>query len=305
MIATTPGASTVATLEGAPAGLDITARLIDGDEILDTIVVVSPKLDGDGDPLEAYSATFLAPAQLPVQIEWLEDDARVGIETIVLGGGGPVEGFSGYPSTEALVAESDVDELTDASSVEQDAYRAAAIQAVEGYCGQAFTLYEGELVIDGTGAREVFPPRRVETLSDIMVKGTSIDLTDVVISPEGDRLHFAPYATSYALAALRDTAYDSRTFRSGSGMIVLTGTFGWSLVPDAVVQAIRIEMEEQAQADSNALAGTVAAYRRLGLRNIAQGNLRADLVGNPAEISPRAARLLAKYVWTGPGGYLA
>lgn len=303
MIFSTPGQAAVATLEGAPAGLDITARLVDGDETLPTVVSVAPKLDNEGDALDAYTATFVVPAALPVQIQWLEGAAVVGSELIALGGAGPGEGVAGYPSTADLVADSNVSELTTLAFAEQELLRDEAIAAIERYCGQSFTLYEGELLIDGSGARELYAPRRIETLTGVVVKGTSLDLTDIVISPEGDRIHFAPYSTDYAVLAMRETAYDSRTFRAGSGTVVLTGTFGWSLVPARVVQAIRVEMEEQALADANGLAGTISAYRRLGLRNIAQGNLRAD-IGNPSDVSPRTARLLAGYVWIGAGGDL-
>jgi hypothetical protein len=84
MIPTTPGVSTTATLEGAPAGLTITARLRDGDEILPTVVTISPKLDATGDPLDAYVGVFTAPAQLPVMLEWLQDEMVVGSELVVL-----------------------------------------------------------------------------------------------------------------------------------------------------------------------------------------------------------------------------
>lgn len=210
---------------------------------------------------------------------------------------------SGYPGTGELVAQSSVAELTGLTDPEQDALRDVAIESIEQFCGQRFEMYEGELVVDGSGARELFAPQRIVELTAIIVKGTSLDLTDIVVSPEGDRIHFAAWNTSYAVAAMRETAYDSRTFRAGTGMVVLTGIFGWPAVPAAVAQAIRIEMEEQALADANPLSGTVATFRRLGLRNISQGNLRAN-IGNPAEVSPRAARLLAKYVWTGAGGQL-
>jgi hypothetical protein len=82
MIATTPGALTAAVLEGAPAGLMITARLKDGDEILATVVTVSPRLDAEGDPLDAYTGSFMAPSVLPVMIEWLEGVTVVGSELV-------------------------------------------------------------------------------------------------------------------------------------------------------------------------------------------------------------------------------
>lgn len=303
MISTSPGALTTALLEGAPAGTVLTARLVDGDETLPTVVTVAPKLDGDGDPLDAFVASFTAPTGLPYQLEWVEGAAVVGIEIIVLGQG-EVEGFSGYPTTEQLVDASSVSELLALSGPQQDALRDIAIADVERYCGQAFTPYIGDVVVDGGGGREVFPPKRVEELTGIVVKGTSIDLTDVAVSEKGDRIHFLALSTDYAVAAMRETAFDSRTFRSGSGTVVLTGTFGWSVVPAAVAQAIRIEMEQQALADASELSGIVSSSRRLGLRSVAQGNLRAE-IGDPSVVSPQAARLLSNYVWLGPGGYLA
>jgi hypothetical protein len=82
MIVTTPGTQTTAALDDAPAGLTLTARLRDGTAILAAAVTVTPELDGHGDPLDAYRATFTAPMTLPVQIEWLEGATIVGQEVI-------------------------------------------------------------------------------------------------------------------------------------------------------------------------------------------------------------------------------
>ena len=82
MISATPLALTTATLEGAPAGATITARLVDGDETLATVVTVTPKLDASGVALDAYTATFTAPAALPVLLEWLEGGVVVGSEVV-------------------------------------------------------------------------------------------------------------------------------------------------------------------------------------------------------------------------------
>lgn len=304
MIPTTPGAATTATLEGAPAGLAITARLADNDEILAAVVTVAPKLDGDGDPLDAYTATFAAPAGLPYMLEWLQDATTVvGQELVVLGGAAAAEAYEGYPTREDLVAGSTVDELLASSSAQQDAYRALAILTVENYTGQVFLPFEGEIAVDGSGGRELYLPRRVEALTDVVVQGTSIDLTDVTISDDGARLSFAPLSTSYAVAAMRETSIDSRTFRTGAGTVILSGLFGWSLVPAAVTEAIRCEMEAEALAKTGPLSGVVGQARRLGLQNIAQGNLRAQ-VGDPSAISPDAARWLTGLVWRGLGGQL-
>ncbi|MDP2712306.1 MAG: hypothetical protein Q8O56_13900 [Solirubrobacteraceae bacterium] len=86
MIHAIAGAHQVAKLQGAPIGLDIapgtddegfplregqlTARIIDGDEVLVIDLPITAGLDGAGDPLELYTAAFTAPATLPVAIEW-------------------------------------------------------------------------------------------------------------------------------------------------------------------------------------------------------------------------------------------
>lgn len=85
MISATPLALTTATLEGAPAGLTITARLRDGDETLGTVITVTPKLDADGIALDAYEAVFICPAKLPVILQWLEGTMVVGSELVQAG----------------------------------------------------------------------------------------------------------------------------------------------------------------------------------------------------------------------------
>lgn len=82
MLTATPGSATTALLEGAPAGLTLTAHLRDGDEILPTIVTIVPLLDSEGDALDAYSASFIAPLMLPVTIVWLEGLTVVASEVI-------------------------------------------------------------------------------------------------------------------------------------------------------------------------------------------------------------------------------
>ncbi len=209
-----------------------------------------------------------------------------------------------YPTTAALVAESNVDELTGMDPAEQDLLRELAIAAIEDFTGQEFLPTVGDLVMDGGGGREVFPPKRVEALTGVVVKGTDIDLSDVVVDPVGNRIHFLPLSASYAVQAMRESSFDTRTFRAGSGTVVLTGTFGWTTVPRLVAIALRKEMEAQARADKSGLSGIVASARALGLRDVSQGNLRVSL-GDPSRLSPDAARLLGKFVWTGPGGHLA
>lgn len=255
----------------------------------------------DSDPTDPMQRSFSTPfgvrAVALYRVVFIDADGHEDISDAV----GP---RSGYPAAASLVAASDVSELTSLSAAQQEAKRNMAIAAVERYTGQRFTPFVGTLgPIDGHGARELYVPRRIEALTAISVSGTSLDVSDVVVDEAGDRIHFAPLGMGYAEQAMRETAYDSRTFRAGAGTVTLTGTFGWTVVPDAVVEAIRLEMEAQARADANPLAGTIGAYRRMGLTNIAQGNLRAQ-IGDPSQISPDAARMLADYIWTGAGGYL-
>lgn len=83
MILATPGQETSATpLTGVPAGAVITARLIDGDETLPTVVTVTPIVDSQGMALTSRAATFTAPPGLPVTLQWLLGVAVVGEELV-------------------------------------------------------------------------------------------------------------------------------------------------------------------------------------------------------------------------------
>lgn len=209
----------------------------------------------------------------------------------------------GYPSLADLLEDAS-DELAGLTASAQAMLRAEAIAGVERYCGQRFLPRVGTLIVDGTGASELYLPERVEALTGVLVKGSDLDLSQVEVSEDGARLHFAAVGTGYYEQAMQSVAgRDSRTFRAGAGTVILTGTFGWATLPAEVERAIRVEMEEQAAADASALSGIVSSARRLGLKNVSQGNLRAD-IGDPSMLAPRAAALLSGYVWHGLGGYL-
>lgn len=213
-------------------------------------------------------------------------------------------GISGYPTTEALVEASTNPALLAKTADQQDALRRIAITNVERFCGQSFTPRDKTVRLDGSGGVELWLPERLEALSAISLKGTTIDLTDVSIADDGARIYFAPLSTGYAVQAMREHgALDTRTFRSGPGVVTLTGRWGWTVVPDAVKEALRLEMEAEASGQASALAPIVASARRLGLKTIAQGNLRAD-VGDPSFITPESGRLLGGYVWTGGAGFI-
>ena len=211
-----------------------------------------------------------------------------------------------YPTRAELIVGSNVDELLNLSNEQQEALRVESIAAVERYTGQTFEAYEGIQTIDGTGGRELYLPRRLESIVGISVKGTDLELTEVVLSEKGDRLHIASTGLGYyeqALSAVQGRTWDSRTFRVGAGSIVIDGVWGWTVCPPIVEQAIRLEMEAQATADNNRLSGVVGGARRMGLTNVVQGNLRLSL-GDPSEVTPRTARLLSSLVWHGAAGYL-
>jgi hypothetical protein len=74
----------IAQLDGAPAGLTITARLRDGaGTILAPPVTVAPVLDGAGVALDAYTATFNDTGlDLPVELEWRQAGIRVGLDVV-------------------------------------------------------------------------------------------------------------------------------------------------------------------------------------------------------------------------------
>lgn len=78
----TIGGLTTALLEDAPVGLTLTGRVKDGNETLPLAVTILPLLDSEGDPLDAYVATFILPAALPVELQWLEGATVVGSEII-------------------------------------------------------------------------------------------------------------------------------------------------------------------------------------------------------------------------------
>lgn len=209
-----------------------------------------------------------------------------------------------YPLTATLVAASDVAELLQAGPAKQDAYRTLAIAGVENHTGQVFDAFVGTRYEDGRGGRELYLTRRLEAVTALAIEGTALDASSVRISERRDRLHIDSYPGNYAVQAMRWSGADTRTFRSGAGTVAITGVWGWSAVPPPVFTAVVWDMEDQARADQSALAGTVSAYRRMGLNEIVQGNLRATLGRSAPQLSPRAAALLSDFIWRGPGGYL-
>lgn len=219
-------------------------------------------------------------------------------------------GPSGYPTTEELVAASTITELTTLSETEQDALRESSINAIEEFCNQSF-MYEPDssYYVDGAGTGVLYLPRRIVTLTAITIPDSSISLSDILINDLRDRLFLQPgnnpLTNNYYSAAIRELSGSwPMRFTYGTGNILIEGDFGWSAVPAPVKVAIRKDMEDTALADANGLSNTARAFRKMGMRDVSQGNLRATVTGAWG-LSPEVMGLLDRYVWIGPLGSVA
>lgn len=211
-----------------------------------------------------------------------------------------------YPTTAALVAASTQPDLLALSAPQQDSLRAAAITGVESYTGQSFTEFDGVVELESQGGADLYLPRRLRVLRSITpFNGTPLELEPLYIPEDGTRILFRRNAVGvgyYEQALMEVSGHDYYT-HFPTQTVVIDGEWGWAAPPDAVTLALRYDMEEQAAADANALSGTTLAFRKLGLSQIAQGGLRADLSAVPT-LSPRVQALLEPHIWLGRGGKL-
>lgn len=210
-----------------------------------------------------------------------------------------------YPSTAELVAESSVSELTSLTSGEQDQLRRASIAAIEEFTGQRFEL-EADVTrnVDGTGTKSLYLPKRLESLAVLTVTGSGLTASDVTLSENHDKLTVRADAGigNYYERVMRE--FDGNLplrFAFGTGTVQITGDWGWPDCPQDVFDALRIDMEDQALSDANALSDTIRSARALGLRDISQGNLSAAIDYVPS-VSAKVQRLLLPYIWLGPVG---
>lgn len=220
----------------------------------------------------------------------------------------------GYPTTEDLVGASTVAALTEADEAEQDRLRRSSIAAVEDFCRQSFDNWEGAKVVEGSGERQLFLPRRLSSLTALVVARTSLVAADVTLTEDHDALELLPtaglganYYERASRAADAQLGYDvDRQFTFGYGTVTITGIWGWDddEFPDLVFDAIRTDMEDTALVDGNKLTPTIRQYRHMGVRDISQGNMRAAISGAPG-LSADAQQLLAGLIWEGPLGALA
>jgi hypothetical protein len=209
-----------------------------------------------------------------------------------------------YPTTAALVAASSVTELTDLTGPQQDGLRSAAITAVENYTGQVFEPVTGTKVIDGSGSRELYLPARLESFTAVGIKGVGIPITEFAISDQKHRLYFSGAVGNYYEQALLDGS-EPKDFTYEPGAIAITGIWGWTTCPPAIVIALRYDMEDQALADANAISPTIGAWRKLGLSSISQGNLSATFAKHAPTLTSRVLRLVEPYAWAGEIGRVA
>jgi hypothetical protein len=98
MISTTPSSPTVAELEGAPSGLTLTARIMNGGVLVQSIA--NPAITYD----DGYTASFTSPATLGrMTFEWLDSGTVVGSETLVISAVGGAVGASATSLTRVLI----------------------------------------------------------------------------------------------------------------------------------------------------------------------------------------------------------
>lgn len=211
-----------------------------------------------------------------------------------------------YPTTAELVSQSGVSELASLSAPRQDALRASTLSAIEGYVGQTFDAYDGELEVEAEGGRELWLPRRLRVLRSVVpYLDDPIDSSALMVSSGGNKLIFRKNVVGvgyYSQALYEISGGDYRT-SFPVGQLLIDGEWGWTDVPQGVIDAIRMDMEDQALADANALTPTVNVARKLGLTGVRQGNLDVTL-GAIATFTPRVERALDPFIFYGRGGHL-
>jgi hypothetical protein len=214
----------------------------------------------------------------------------------------------GYPTCAELVGESLVAALTSLSVPQQEALYAQSILAIEEYCGQRFDFQPATTyILDGTGSDVLYLPKRLESMTALVVEGSTLAAGDVLLQEPFDRLVVKPNSSvsmNYYEQALRAFEHGlSNSFVHDSENVTVSGDWGWSVFPAPVRTAIRKDMEDTALADSNLLNQTIRAYRKFGMRDISQGNLRASFGFAPG-LGDDVVNLLIPYVWIGQVGYV-
>ena len=212
---------------------------------------------------------------------------------------------SGYPSTEDVLALTDNTDLLALDIEDVDALRLQSINAIEEYTGQSFSNEVATKRMRGTGRSDLWLPRRLSRLDEITVEGSSLTVADVIVTDDLARVYYDTSIGNYYVKTMRELVGDPLIAFPWDRDVTITGLWGWAPAefPEAVATALRLDMEETASADANGLAGSVASFRKLGLRDISQGNLSASLT-NPSALSVKVQNLLKPYVWVSDVGEL-
>lgn len=212
---------------------------------------------------------------------------------------------SGYPSTGELVDDSSVSALLDLPYESQYALWLSAVSSIEEYTGQTFDFEPAATkAFDGSGDRFVYLPKRLEALTDLQVSYSSLAAADVELNEDKTKLVVSSNAgirNYYERAIVRVQDNPSLLFTAGTASVRVTGDWGWSVFPEPVREALRLDMEDQALADANALSDSLRAYQKLGMRDVRQGNLSATVTA-VSGLSDRVRHLLDPYVWRGRVG---
>jgi hypothetical protein len=220
----------------------------------------------------------------------------------------PIDPLTGYPTCDELVAESVIQALTSLTPEQQESIYEQSVRAIEEFCGQQFNYFpDTTYVIDGTGSDVLYLPKRLESISGLGVEGSPLAVGDVILDAPYDRLVVKPRTSGglnyYEQALLSFESGTSFLFVYDEENVTITGNWGWSEFPGPVRTAIRKDMEDTALADTNLMGQTIRAYRKLGMRDISQGNLRASFGFAPG-LGDEVINILQPYVWLGQVGVL-
>lgn len=210
----------------------------------------------------------------------------------------------GYASRADLVAASDVPALTGATASEQDGWYAQAKRAVEGFCAQRFDLTTKTVTLDGNGALRLPLEERLAILTTLKVNDVAIAAADVALTPRRDAIKMVrPRGGNWVERALREWSGEAVGFSYGFANVEIAGDWGWTdaemppTADSAVGVAMRLDMEDLALAASHGLAATVRAQARLGIDNVAEGPLAAEINYHDVPLSVEAQSVLEPYIW--------
>ena len=212
-----------------------------------------------------------------------------------------------YPTTAEIIAASTVPELIALTPDQQDALRITSIAAIEDYASQSFgEPFVGSVEVESVAGDVLSLPRRLRSFESITPTGADpLESDAIAITDNGARLAWRPniVGVGYYAQALHQVSGCDYPTRFPNGFVTIVGDWGWEDPPEAIVTALRFDMEDAALADANALTATVNYARKMGLRSINQGNLAVDLGPMPT-LSPRTAALVEPYVFYGRAGRL-